>query len=200
MTKLDPVLQATAIAFGFVYIHPLADGNGRLHRCLIHHVLAERKFTPPGMVFPVSSVMQDRIDDYRQTLQSHSATLMHHIDWRPLPNRNVDVINDTADFYRYFDCTDNAEFLYECVHKTVDKDLPQEIDYLKSHDEAMMQVMNLVEMPDLLAQDLIMFIRQNGGRLPGRRRNKEFKALSDQEVGAIESIVESSFEDFRKFE
>lgn len=50
---VDPVLQAAAIAFGFVYVHPLADGNGRLHRCLIHHVLAERTYTPPGMVFPV---------------------------------------------------------------------------------------------------------------------------------------------------
>ena len=38
-----------------IYVHPFQDGNGRMHRCLIHHVLAERKFTPPGMVFPVSS-------------------------------------------------------------------------------------------------------------------------------------------------
>src|SRR6185437_5767175 len=49
---LDAVLKATATAFGFVYIHPFEDGNGRVHRCLIHHVLAERQFTPPGMVFP----------------------------------------------------------------------------------------------------------------------------------------------------
>ena len=66
---LDPVLQAAATAFAFVHVHPFQDGNGRLHRCLIHHVLAERKFTPAGMVFPVSSVMLDRIDEYRSTLQ-----------------------------------------------------------------------------------------------------------------------------------
>jgi Fic family protein len=58
--ELDSVLQAAATAFGFVYIHPFQDGNGRLHRCLIHHVLAERKFAPPGMVFPVSPVMLDQ--------------------------------------------------------------------------------------------------------------------------------------------
>jgi hypothetical protein len=193
-STLDPVLQATAIAFGFVYIHPLADGNGRLHRCLIHHVLAERKFTPTGMIFPVSAVIQDRIDDYRETLQSHSALLMDYIDWRPLPNRNVEVINDTADIYRYFDCTENAEFLYECVQRTVEKVLPKEIEYLKSHDEAMKQITELVEMPDRLAQDVIMFIRQNDGKLPSRRRKKEFEKLSDNEVKTIESIVESSFE------
>jgi hypothetical protein len=76
-SDIDPVLQAAATAFGFVYAHPYQDGNGRLHRCLIHHVLAERKFTPPGMVFPVSSVMLDRIDDYRATLQGHSGRLIY---------------------------------------------------------------------------------------------------------------------------
>jgi len=40
--ELDSVLQATATAFGFVHIHPFQNGNGRLHRCLIHHVLAAR--------------------------------------------------------------------------------------------------------------------------------------------------------------
>ncbi len=94
---LDPILQAAATAFGFIYAHPFQDGNGRVHRCLIHHVLAARKYTPPGMVFPVSSVMQDRIDDYRKTLQAHSAPLMDFIEWRPTSERNVEVLNDTAD-------------------------------------------------------------------------------------------------------
>jgi hypothetical protein len=83
-----------------------------VHRCLIHHVLAERKYAPPGMVFPVSSVMLDRIDDYRTTLQAHSGPLMDFIEWRPTAERNVEVLNDTADLYRYFDCTEAAEFLY----------------------------------------------------------------------------------------
>lgn len=36
----DPVLAA-GIAFGFVFIHPFEGGNGRIHRYLIHHVLAK---------------------------------------------------------------------------------------------------------------------------------------------------------------
>ena len=133
---VDPVLTAAATAFGFVYVHPFQDGNGRMHRCLIHHVLAERKFTPPGIVFPVSSVMLDRIDDYRATLRAHSGPLMPFIEWRPTPEHNVEVINQTADLYRYFDCTEEAEFLYACVRHTVEEDLPREIDYLRRHDEA----------------------------------------------------------------
>ena len=193
---IDPVLRAAAVAFGFVYVHPLQDGNGRLHRCLIHHVLAEGKFTPPGMVFPVSSVMLDRIDGYRATLQGHSAPLMPFIEWQPTPERNVEVLNETADIYRYFDCTAEAEFLYRCVRRTVEEDLPREIDYLRRHDEAMRRIMNAVEMPDRLAENAIMFIRQNKGVLSKNRREGEFGKLRDEEVAAIEGIVKDAFAEF----
>ncbi len=190
---VDPVLQAAATAFAFVYVHPFADGNGRLHRCLIHHVLAERRFTPGGMVFPVSSVMLDRIDDYRNTLQAQSGPLMPFIRWRPTPERNVDVLNDTADLYRYFDCTEAAEFLYACVRRTVDDDLPREIDYLRCHDEAIRRIVEGVDVPVRIAEDLVMFIRQNRGSLPGRRRRRTFQELSDEEVNRVESIVVDAF-------
>jgi len=193
---LDPVLQAAATAFGFIYVHPFQDGNGRVHRCLIHHVLAERKYTPPGMVFPVSSVMLDRIDEYRRTLQAHSMPLMDFIEWRPTVEHNVQVLNDTADLYRYYDCTEEAEFLYACVQRTVEHDLPREIDYLRRHDEAMARIMEIIDMPDRLAQNLILFIRQNNGTLSKRKREKDFSALTDEEVQALENIVQDVFEGF----
>ena len=193
---IDAVIQAAIIAFGFVYIHPLEDGNGRLHRCLINHVLAERKFSPPDMVFPVSSVMLDRIEDYRSVLQGHSAALMPFIEWQPTPDHNVNVTNDTADLYRYFDVTEEAEFLYSCVQTTIEKDLPREIAYLTAHDAAQNGIMEFVEMPNKLAQDLIMFVRQNKGILPNKRREKEFSALTDDEVSVIEKIIADAYEDF----
>lgn len=193
---LDAVLKATATAFGFVYIHPFEDGNGRVHRCLIHHVLAERQFTPPGMVFPVSSVMLDRIDDYRTALQSHSGPLMRFIDWRPTVIQNVEVLNDTADLYRYFDCTGVAEFLYECVTRTVEQDLPKEIDYLRRHDKAIQRIMNTVEMPDRLAENLVRYIRSNHGKLSKRRREGEFNRLTEAEAALLEGIVNDTFEGF----
>jgi Protein of unknown function (DUF1488)/Fic/DOC family len=193
---LDSVLQAAATAFGFVYVHPFQDGNGRLHRCLIHHVLAEGQFTPPGMVFPVSSVMLNRIENYRDTLRGHSGPLMPFIEWRPTPERNVEVLNDTADLYRYFDCTEAAAFLYSCIERAVDHDLPREIDYLRRHDAALRRIMDTVEMPDRLAENLIMFIRQNNGSLGRKRRENEFEKLTDAEVTSLEAIVREAFEGF----
>ena len=193
---IDPVLQAAATAFSFVYVHPFQDGNGRVHRCLIHHVLAERRFTPAGIVFPVSSVMLDRIDDYRTILQAHTGPLMHFIEWRPTPNRNVEVLNDTADLYRYFDATDAATFLYGCVARTVEQDLPREIEYLRRHDDALRRIMDAVEMPDRLAEDLVMFIRQNQGTLANNRRRREYAQLRDDEVRLLEDIVRDAFDGF----
>jgi hypothetical protein len=193
---VDPVVRAAATAFGFVYIHPFQDGNGRVHRCLIHHVLAESQFTPPGMVLPVSSVMLDSIDDYRATLQGHSGPLMNYIEWRPAPERNVEVTNDTAPLYRYFDATEEAEFLYACVRRAVETDLPHEIEYLARQGEAMRRIMETVEMPDRLATNLIQFIRQNDGALGKKRREEEFRQLTDSEVRQIETIVSDAFAGF----
>ena len=55
--------------------------------------------------------------------------------------------------------------------------------------------MNTVEMPDSLAESLVMFIRQNKGRLAKKRREDEFRKLTDQEVTAVEAIVQDAFED-----
>ena len=68
-------------------------------------------------------------------------------------------------------------------------DLPREIDYLRRHDEALRCIMDTVEMPDRLAENLLMFIRQNRGRLSKKRREDEFSPLRDDEVASIERIV-----------
>lgn len=106
----DPVLAAALITFGFVFIHPFADGNGRIHRYLIHHVLAEKGFAPKGLIFPVSAVILERIDEYIQVLESYSKERLNLIDWEPTPDGNVKVNNETIDLYRYFDATRRRNF------------------------------------------------------------------------------------------
>jgi Fic family protein len=184
----DPVLAAAMLAFGFVYIHPFEDGNGRLHRFLIHHVLAERGFNPPGVVFPVSSVILDRINEYRRTLESYSQRLLPLIRWRPTDRNNVEVLNDTADFYRYLDATPHAEFPYSCVARTIDVDLPAETAFLKAYDQFKAHVSAIADMPDRLLDLLFRFLRQNGGVLSKRAREKEFAALTNVETAQIEAI------------
>ncbi|MGK6317594.1 hypothetical protein ACMGE0_32080 [Neorhizobium sp. DT-125] len=56
----------------------------------------------------MSAVILDRIDDHRHVLESYSRRLLPLIRWRPADRRNVEVLNETADFYRYFDATPHA--------------------------------------------------------------------------------------------
>ncbi|MFY9726888.1 MAG: hypothetical protein WB579_22940 [Bryobacteraceae bacterium] len=121
---------------------------------------------------------------------------MPFIEWRPTTERNVEVLNGTADLYRHLDCTGEAEFLYACVRRTVEQDLPREIDYLRRHDEAIRRIMDSVEMPDRLSEILVMLIRQNNGTLSKKRRESEFRKRRDDEVTLIEGIVNDDFAGF----
>lgn len=190
---LDPVVAAAAVAFGFVYVHPFDDGNGRLHRWLIHHVLSAAGYNPPGVVFPVSAVVLRYLTDYRRVLESHSRPLLQFIDWRPTESGNVEVLNDTADYYRYFDATPHAEFLYRCVEETVEKDLPEEVAYLEAYDRFVEGVQQVVDMPARTVDLLHRFLRQGGGRLSKRARTREFQELSHAEVSRFERLFRESF-------
>jgi hypothetical protein len=190
---LDPVIAAAVLAFGFVFVHPFEDGNGRIHRYLIHHVLAARGFNPPGVVFPVSATILDRIDEYRKVLEGYSRRLLPLIKWKPTKDGNVEVLNDTADFYRYFDATAQAEFLYGCVRKTVEEDLPEEAGYLQRYDAFKSRIEAIVDMPDRTMDLLFRMLRQNKGRLSKRAREKEFVKLTVDEIRRIEQAFDETF-------
>jgi Fic family protein len=192
---LDPVLVAAMIAFGFVFIHPFVDGNGRIHRYLIHDVLIRKKFVKRGLIFPISSVMLERLGEYREILEAYSLPILDFIKWRTTKDHNVEVLNDTADLYRYFDATGQAEFLYDCVFQTVEQTIPEEVRYLEKYDLLKSYLDDRFEMPDKTVALLLRFLEQGKGKLSQRSRDREFKALNDDEVGEIEMKYEEIFVD-----
>ena len=195
--RLDfhPVLAAACVAFGFVYIHPFEDGNGRIHRFLMHHVLAQRKFTPKQIVFPISSVILEDIARYKDVLEKVSRALLEWIDWAPTDKGNVNVKNDTVDYYRYFDATAHAEFLFKCLSRAVEKDLPEELGFLEIRDRFHRDVSNsVVDMTERNLDLLLKFLKQGHGCFSNRARTKEFSKLTEEEVASIEAIYASLME------
>lgn len=191
----NAVLAAAIIAFGFVFIHPFEDGNGRIHRYLIHHILTKKKFSDQGIIFPISSSILDHINDYRLVLESYSKPLLDFIEWNETPNYNVKVTNQTKDYYRFFDATKQAEFLFDCVKYTIEHIIPHEINYLANYDDFKNFTDKEFEMPDKLVSMLVRSLEQNQGVLSKRAKEKEFSELTQNEIEQIETEYKSIFLD-----
>jgi Fic family protein len=194
----NAVLTAAIIAFGFVFIHPFVDGNGRIHRYIIHHILAKMNFAQQGVIFPVSASILDHIDDYRKVLESYSQPLLEFIEWKSTADNNVEVLNETIDYYRYFDATRQdatrqAEFLYDCVEDTIENIIPDEVNYLYKYDEMKRYLDNTFEMPDKMVALIVRFLEQNSGTLSKRAKSKEFEALKEDEIKDIENKYQEIF-------
>jgi hypothetical protein len=186
--RIHPVCAAAAAAFGFVFIHPFVDGNGRIHRFLVHSLLSKMNFTPRGVLFPVSAAMLRDISSYDRALEAFSASIHPFIQYQMDAEQRLTVLNETADLYRYFDATTQTEYLFECIEDTIRTDLKREIDFLKFFDAAVKSVLSIVDMPNQRASLLVRLIHQNNGKLSKNRREL-FSELTDEEVGRIESGV-----------
>lgn len=184
--QFHPVFIATLVAFGFVNIHPFEDGNGRIHRFLLHHILAKSGFVKSGLVFPISSSLLEKIDDYRKVLQHYSEPLLRFISWKPTERNNVDVLNDTIDYYRYFDATHQVEFIFDSIKYVIDNILPKEIAYLNRYDAMSNWLNDNFSIPNNKLDLLIKFLEQGNGKLSNRALTKEFAGITDDEISRIE--------------
>lgn len=188
---VDPVAAAAISALAFVLIHPFEDGNGRIHRFMMHHILAKRGYSPDGIIFPVSAaILRDR-RSYDDVLETFSKPLFEFIDWRWSAEQQIAVANDTADLYRYFDGTAFAEYLYDRVADTVRRDLKEELGFVAVFDNAMLGVREIVDMPDRRASLFVRLCMQNGGRLSDTKRPL-FAELADAEVARLEAAVQQA--------
>lgn len=191
--EFDAVLAAAMIAFGFVFIHPFVDGNGRIHRYLMHHVLLRKGYVPNGMIFPVSSIILNHLDEYRKVLETFSIPRLDFIEWSPDDRNNVQIHNETIGLYQYFDATRQAEFLYSCVRETIEQTIPEEVEYLEKYDQMKDYLDNVFEMPDKTVALLIRFLEQGNGRLSEWAKKKEFQALTTNEITQIEDRYKEIF-------
>jgi Fic/DOC family len=175
------VMRSAVMAFGFVYIHPLADGNGRIHRFLINDILRRDGVLPEPMILPVSSVMDqgsvqrrayDQIlDDISRPLMMH---LREHYEFTSTQTLYADGIRSNFVFHgdalarpvwRYLDLTAHLVYLAEVIERTLREDMREESHIKRSHDRARAAIKSIIEMPDPQVDRVIRSARDNAGQL-----------------------------------
>lgn len=190
---VSPVIHAAAIAYGFVFLHPFKDGNGRIHRFLIHNVLARRDFIPKGIMFPLSASMLKNLADYDASLEEFSRPLLTLVEYSLDKDGCMTVHNDTAHWYKYIDMTPQAEALFRFVEKTIDTELIEELEFLAKYDKIKTAIQEIVDMPDRKIDLFIRLCLQNKGRLSTRKHVSHFDFLSEDEITRMEQVIQSDY-------
>ena len=199
----SPVMRSTVAAFGFIYIHPLADGNGRVHRFLINDVLRRDGVVQDPMILPVSSLIASDAAErrgYDRILDVISRPLMRTLAetyrFAETPTVYADGIASNFVFegseaarhaWRYLDLSPHVAYMADVVQRTIRADMLEESRYLRSHGQARSAVKEIVEMPDAQIDRVIRSILNNKGELSGAL-SKELRILG--EPGLWEAVVE----------
>ena len=187
-SSCDAVICAAVLSFAFVFVHPFDDGNGRLHRYLMHHVLNAMGFCPENVIFPVSALLYKNAKLYDGMLESFSRRLLPLVEYRLAADGSMTVENDTVDFYRYIDFTRIVEDFFGAVEQTLKNELLPELDYLVRWEKARSLMREIVDMPDKKVAQFILFTQQNNGIFPKARR-KLFQELADVEIASLAKVV-----------
>lgn len=191
--NVHPVIIATAISFGFVFIHPFEDGNGRIHRFLIHYILSKKHFTPHDMIFPVSAIMLKNMSAYDSILEAFSKPLLLALTKYDLSDDGtMKVLQKSKSFYQYIDFTFIAEYLFACIEEAIHGYIEQEIKFLMNYDKSKKLIQEIVDMPDNLIDLFIKFTLQNNGQLSAQKRERYFTLLTDEEIKKTEAIINNN--------
>jgi hypothetical protein len=194
LKDLDPVIAAGCASFGFVFIHPFEDGNGRLHRYLIHDVLARAGLFAPGVIVPVSARMESDRASYDRALEAYSRRVMACARYQLDDQMRLTLLNpsEVEPLYRYPDLTEQVAYTGRILEQSLTQDLIGELQFLVGYDRSR----QLIDAKyDLRARELDLLLRlisQNSGQLAKGKR-VHFAMLSDAEIAEIESIVRLAF-------
>jgi len=191
---IHPVVRAALVSFGFVFIHPFEDGNGRIHRFLIHDFLGRDGLVPRDMVLPVSAYMLHHPQEYDRVLESYSKPLRTVLSISMDDNEQLTINNrvEASGSYRYPDLTNQVHYLLYAVEQTINTELVTEILFIRGYDLAKAAMRDVVDMPDRRLDLLIKLLYQNKGVLSKGKRS-DFAELTDLELARLEKAFQDAF-------
>ena len=198
------VMRSAVLAFGFVTIHPLADGNGRVHRFLINDVLRRDGVVQEPVIVPVSALIsRDAAEQraYTRLLDTASQPLMAALagtyGFTEVQTTYPDGIRSNFQFngaaiaqpvWRHLDLTQHVVWLADILTRTINEQMWKEALYLEQHARARAAIKAIVEMPNLQVDRIIRSAEATKGRLSNALA-KEIPIL--MEPGVWDAIVKA---------
>lgn len=180
--QTDPVVAASVASFGFVFIHPFMDGNGRLSRFLFHQALCRSGHLEKGLLLPVSVAMKRNEEEYLAVLQSYSRPARELWNVRWIDEGVYDfTFKGDASIYRYWDATRCVEFGYRMAEQALEVELRQETEFLARYDALVKQADDRFDVRGSDLGTLVMMCLDNGGVISNRRR-KQFQGRVPEEL------------------
>jgi hypothetical protein len=205
----SPAMRSAVASFGFVYIHPMADGNGRVHRFLVNDSLRRDGVIQDPMILPISAVITDDAGEHRnyhRVLDEVSKPLMNavldRVKFTATQTKYPDGVVSNLDFsgdeqarplWRYPDLGPHVVFLSNIIRRTITEQMREESRLLRSHTFARKAIKEVVEMPDHQADRVLRSIQQNAGKLSGVLL-KEIPVLGEDGVwdGLLDALREAT--------
>ncbi len=126
-------------------------------------------------------------------MESFSEPLIPLIDYTLDEDGQMKDNNITVVHYRYPDMTAIAEAIFGFIQTTVEKELVEELNFLKNYDVTKSAIQEIVDMPD---QRIDLFIRiclQNNGVISPKKRKSHFAELTDGEVQKMQTVIQKAY-------
>lgn len=196
-SAIDPLVAAAIVSFGFVFIHPFMDGNGRLSRFLYHHALCRAGALQDGLLLPVSVAMKKNEHDYLQTLQAYSRPLRERwqVTWLDEGRFDFRYTGDPDHgIYRYWDATGCVEFACRMAEQALDIELRHETRHLMRYDAVLRKVDGAIDVRGSDLATLVLSALDNGGVVSKRRRDQFQHTVPAAAFDRIESAAREALE------
>lgn len=186
---VDPLVLGAVQSFGFVFLHPFLDGNGRLSRYLIHHALCRSGALQRGFLLPISAAIHRHEGDYLQALSRFSRPAREFWSVTQVDEaRFACAFRGSPSLYRYWDATPAAEFVADMARIAVEEDLLREAELLRSFDRIYSRVSARY---DARSNDLatLINIALREGSISKNKRKRYADAVPEGAMSLIEEEV-----------
>ena len=205
----SPLTRAAIASFGFVFIHPMSDGNGRISRFLVNDILRRDGAVPEPFILPISATITNSTAEragYDRALERFSRPLMRHYADKYRfgamtshadgveSNLHFDAYDDAEPVWRFPDLTGQAEYMGHVIQATIELEMTREAIFLRDIEHARADVKEYLEGPNTDIDHIIRSVRENRWSVSNKLK-KTFPQLQDGELAdSIVSAIRNVFD------